>query len=58
MAKIEKFDGDCKVLQDLLRRFVELQGGEVQELPNNTISCDMKVIIPILPEFEARSIEQ
>ena len=41
MAESEKFNGDCKVLQDLLRRFVELQGGEVQELPNNTISCDM-----------------
>lgn len=41
MAESEKFNGDCKVLQDLLRRFVELKGGEVQELPNNTISCDM-----------------
>jgi len=41
MAENEKFNGDCKLLQDRLRRFIELKGGEVQELPNNTISCDM-----------------
>lgn len=41
MAENEKFNGDCKLLQDRLRRFCELKGGEVQELPDNTISCDM-----------------
>ena len=41
MTDDKKFNGDCKVLQDLLRRFIELKGGEIQELPDNSISCDM-----------------
>lgn len=41
MAVNEKFNGDCKLLQDLLRRFAELKGGEVRELSDNTIISDM-----------------
>jgi hypothetical protein len=37
----EKFNGDCKVLQDRLRRYCELVGEEVHELPDGTISSDM-----------------
>ena len=41
MADGEKFNGDCKVLQDRLRRYCELVGEEVHELPDGTISSDM-----------------
>ena len=41
MAENEKFNGDCKVLQERLRRYCELVGEEVHELPNGTIFCDM-----------------
>lgn len=41
MADGEKFNGDCKVLQDRLRRYCELVGKEVHELPDGTISSDM-----------------
>lgn len=41
MAENEKFNGDCKLLQDRLRRFCELVGEEVRELPGNIITCDM-----------------
>ena len=41
MAENEKFNGDCKHLQDKLRRYCELIGEEVHELPNGAIICDM-----------------
>lgn len=41
MAENEKFNGNCKVLQERLRRYCKLVGEEVHELPNGTIFCDM-----------------
>jgi len=41
MAENEKFNGDCKVLQDRLRQYCELVGKEVAELPNGTIYGDL-----------------
>ncbi len=41
MAENEKFNGDCKLLQDRLRRFCELTGRDVRELEDGSIFSEM-----------------
>ena len=41
MEENEKFNGDCKLLQDRLRRYCELTGREVRELKDGSIFSEM-----------------
>ena len=37
----ENFGGDCMLLQRRLRRFIELKGNKVEELPDGRIRCEV-----------------